>query len=161
MSGSRAFDGEGLASRRTEVVSGGVLQTFLLDTYSARKLGTQSTASAARGLSGRPSVSPTNFVMQPGDYEPKALLEGIERGLYVTGMMGFGFNAVTGDFSRGAEGFIIENGELGPPVSEVTVSANFLDLWKAIDRVGNDLAPRARTTCPSFRVAEMTVAGAG
>jgi len=83
----------------------------------------------------------------------------IERGLYVTDMMGFGFNAVTGDFSRGAGGFLIENGELTMPVAEVTVSANFDELWKSIDAVGDDLDLRTSTACPTFRVAQMTVAG--
>lgn len=159
--GSRPFDGEGLASRANTVVEDGVLKTYLLDTYSGRKLGQQSTGSAARGLAGRPSVSPTNFMMQPGKTTRQSVLRGVKRGFYVTSMMGFGFNAVTGDFSRGAEGFWIEDGELSYPVGEVTVSANFLDLWKNIDAVGDDVDTRARYACPTFRVSKMTVAGSG
>lgn len=157
--GSRPFDGEGLPSRRTEVVSGGRLQSFLLDTYSARKLGLSSTGSAARGVGGRPSAAPTNFHLLPGTHAPADLLNGIDRGLYVTSMMGFGFNAVTGDFSRGAEGFLIENGEKTKPVSEVTISLGFKELWPAIDAIANDLDPKAGLAAPSFRVTRMTIAG--
>ena len=159
--GSRPFDGEGLSSRKNSVIEGGVLKTYLLDTYSARKLDKKSTGSAARGLSGRPSVAPTNFVMKAGSSSKQGVLHGIKRGLYVTSMMGFGFNGVTGDFSRGAEGFVIEDGELGAPVSEVTVSANFMDLWRNVDAVADDLDLRSRFACPTFRVAKMTVAGSG
>src|SRR5262249_44859625 len=101
----------------------------------------------------------SNFILQPGTSKPAQIIGGVARGLYVTEMMGFGFNAVTGDFSRGASGFLIENGKLGRPVSEVTVSANFNDLLYAIDAVGDDLALRSSTACPTFRVAAMMVAG--
>jgi PmbA protein len=157
--GSRPFDGEGLASRKNVVVEGGVLKTYLLDTYSARKLGRTSTGSAARGIGGRPSVSPTNFYLVPSDASPSSIVKSVDRGLYVTSMMGFGFNAVTGDFSRGAEGYWIERGEKKHPVSEITISLNFLDLWKNVDAVGNDLDLKASITAPTFRVSRMTVAG--
>ncbi len=159
--GSRPFDGEGLASRKNEVVKAGRLETFLLDTYSARKLGRESTGSASRGLGARPGVAPSNFILEPGEFPPEALLGDVKRGLLVKNMMGFGFNAVTGDFSRGAEGFWIEDGQIARPVSGVTVSLNFDALWKSIDAIGNDLVLKRRYASPSFRVSNMTIAGAG
>lgn len=157
--GSRPFDGEGLASRQNAVVEQGILRTYLLDTYSARKLDKKSTGSAARGLTGRPSVSPTNFHLLAGETPPEDIVADVKQGLYVTSMMGFGFNAVTGDFSRGAEGFWIEDGKKAFPVGEITISLNFDDLWTSVDAVGSDLDPKTRYACPTFRVAKMTVAG--
>jgi PmbA protein len=157
--GSRPYDGEGLASRKNIVVDGGVLQTYLTDVYSARKLGRQSNGCAGRGVGGAPHVTTSNFILQAGTSKPEAIIGDVQRGLYVTDMMGFGFNAVTGDFSRGAGGFLIENGKLGQPVSEVTVSANFNDLWHSVDAVGDDLDLRSSTACPTFRVAKMMIAG--
>lgn len=157
--GSRSFDGDGLPVRRNVVVEAGVLKGYLLDTYSARKLGRKSNGCAGRGIGGSPHVTTSNFVLQPGTTPAAKLLDGIERGFYVTEMMGFGFNEVTGDFSRGASGFLIERGELTRPVSEVTISAHFDDLWKRIDAVGDDLDRRSSTMSPSFRVSRMTVAG--
>lgn len=157
--GSRPFDGEGLLSRRLTVVEKGILKTFLLDTYSARKLGKESTASASRGSSGGVSPSTTNFILQPGSMDPEEIVRSTKRGLYVTEMMGFGFNAVTGDFSRGAGGFWIENGEKTFPVSEVTISLNLDELLQRIDAIGNDLDLRTAIATPTFRVSAMTVAG--
>jgi PmbA protein len=157
--GSRPFDGEGLASRRNVVVDKGVLRTYLCDSYAARKLGRESTGSAARGGGAGVGASTSNFVLQPGTDSNEAIVKGTPRGLYVTEMMGFGFNAVTGDFSRGASGFWIESGELAYPVSEVTISLNVDDLWKSIDAIGSDLDLRTSTASPTLRVARMTVAG--
>jgi len=157
--GSRAFDGEGLLSRKNVVVDGGVLKTYLLDTYSAKKLEMESTASASRGASGGVGPSTTNFVLQPGTIAPEALVADTPTGLYVTEMMGFGFNGVTGDFSRGAAGFLIEKGELTQPVSEVTISLNLDQLLKRIDAVASDLDLRTSIASPTFRVSGMTVAG--
>jgi len=157
--GSRSFDGEGLLSRRNVVVDRGVLQTYLLDSYAARKLGKQSTASAGRGSSGGVSPGTSNFVLQPGEMTPEELLASTGSGLYVTEMMGFGFNAVTGDFSRGASGFWIEGGERTFPVSEVTISLNLDDMLKRIDAVANDLDLRTSVATPTFRVSSMTLAG--
>ena len=157
--GSRPYDGEGLESRRNVVVESGVLRTYLLDTYSARKLGLKSTASASRGIGGRPSPSSTNFHLRPRDRSREDIVSEVESGLYVTNMMGFGFNATTGDFSRGAEGFWIRDGKLAEPVGEITVSANFKDLWRRIDAIGDDLDPKTAVACPTFRVSRMTVAG--
>jgi PmbA protein len=157
--GSRAYDGEGLASRKNLVVEKGMLRTYLCDSYSARKLGRESTGSAARGGGAGVGPTTTNFVLQPGTDSNAAIVKGTPRGLYVLEMMGFGFNAVTGDFSRGAAGFWIENGELAYPVSEVTISLNVDDLWQSIDAVGSDLDLRTSTAAPTLRVAKMTVAG--
>jgi PmbA protein len=157
--GSRPFDGEGLASRKNVVVERGILRTYLCDSYSARKLGRQSTGSASRGGGAGVGPSTSNFVLQPGTESNEDIVKATPRGLYVTEMMGFGFNPVTGDFSRGAAGFWIENGELAYPVSEVTVSLNVDDLWKRIDAVGSDLDLRTATASPTIRVERMTIAG--
>jgi PmbA protein len=156
--GSRSFDGEGLPSRPNVLVSGGVLRTFLCDVFAARKLGRRSTGSAGRGIGGGPHVSTSNLILRPGR-TPAAALEKLDRGLYVTDLMGFGFNGVTGDYSQGATGFWIEKGERAFPVSEITISANFDDLWKGIDGLGDDLDTRSSIQCPTFRVGRITVAG--
>jgi len=157
--GSRAFDGEGLISRRNVVVQDGELQTYLLDTYSARKLGLKSTGSASRSPSGGISPSTTNLTLQPGTISRDELVADTKHGLYVTGMMGFGFNSVTGDFSRGASGFLIDDGELSHPVSEVTISLNLDQLLQRIDAVADDVDHRTSIASPTFRVASMTLAG--
>jgi PmbA protein len=159
--GSRPFDGEGLASRENVVVDKGILRTYLCDSYSARKLGRASTASASRGGGAGVGPSTSNFILRPGTDSNEAIIKGTRRGLYVIEMMGFGFNPVTGDFSRGAAGFWIENGELTYPVSEVTISLNVDQLWQSIDAVGSDLDMRTATAAPTIRVAKMTVAGGG
>jgi PmbA protein len=156
--GSRPFDGEGLAARPNVVVSEGVLRSFLCDVYSARKLGRRSTGSAGRGVGGGPHVSTSNFILLAGK-TPPAELERLPQGLYVTDLMGFGFNPVTGDWSQGANGFWIDNGSRVHPVSEVTISINFDDLWKSIDGVGDDLDTRSSVQSPSLRVSCITVAG--
>jgi len=156
--GSRPFDGEGLPSRTNLLVSQGILRTFLCDVFAARKLGRRSTGSAGRGVGGGPHVSTSNLILRPGR-TPPADLEKLERGLYVTDLMGFGFNPVTGDYSQGAGGFWIERGERAYPVSEITISANFDDLWKGIDAVADDLDTRSSVQVPTFRVGRMTVAG--
>ncbi|HEX2880225.1 MAG TPA: TldD/PmbA family protein [Polyangiaceae bacterium] len=157
--GSRAFDGEGVPSRRNLVVDQGNLKTFLLDSYAARKLSKTTTASAARG-GGSVSASTSNFSLQPGSQSREALLASTKRGLYVTEMMGQGFNPVTGDFSRGASGYWIENGELAFPVSEITISSNLDTMMKGIDAVADDLDLKTSTASPTFRVATMTISGA-
>jgi PmbA protein len=157
--GSRPFDGDGLAARRNAVVEAGRLLTYLCDTYSARKLGRRSNGCAGRGVGGAPYVTTSNFVLQAGASKREAIVREIDRGLYVTDLMGFGFNAATGDFSRGAGGFLIEKGELSRPVAEVTISANFDILWRSIDAVADDLDLKTSTACPTFRVSNMMVAG--
>ncbi|HEX6242114.1 MAG TPA: TldD/PmbA family protein [Polyangiales bacterium] len=157
--GSRPYDGEGLLSRRNTIVERGVLKSYQLDTYSGKKLNLPSTANAARGSSGGVGVSSTNFQLLAGSQTPEQILRDTPKGLYVTSMMGFGFNAVTGDFSRGASGFWVENGELAFPVSEVTISLNLDQLLKRIDAVGNDLDLKTSIAAPTFRVGRMTLAG--
>jgi PmbA protein len=156
--GSRPYDAEGRAVQRIGVIEAGELRSFLLDTYSARKLKLAPTSSAGGG-GGIPHATTSNFFMQAGSSKPEELLRGIERGLYVTSMMGFGFDPVTGNFSRGASGFLIENGELTVPVSEVTVSRNLDELLRGIDMVADDLDRRAAVSSPSFRVDHMTISG--
>ncbi len=157
--GSRPYDGEGLLSRKNLVVDRGTLQTFLMDSYSARKLEKESTASASRGSSGGVGPTTSNFILSPGDVSHDELVASTKKGLYVTDMMGFGFNAVTGDFSRGASGFWIEDGELAFPVSEVTISLNLDELLKRIDAIADDLDLRTSIAAPTFRVSAMTIAG--
>ncbi|HET7506298.1 MAG TPA: TldD/PmbA family protein [Kofleriaceae bacterium] len=157
--GSRPFDGDGLPTRKNPVIERGVLCPVLCDVYSARKLGRASTGSAGRGVGGNPGPTTSNLIMQPGRMTRQELLRSTPRGLYVTNMMGFGFNPVTGDFSRGAQGFWIENGELTFPVSEVTIAANFDEILKRIDAVADDLVLRSATAAPTFRVSHMTLAG--
>jgi len=157
--GSRPFDGDGLPTRRNVVVDKGVLGPVLCDVYSARKLGRESTGSAGRGIGGNPGPTTSNLIMQAGTMKRDALIRSTSRGLYVTSLMGFGFNPVTGDFSRGASGFWIENGELTFPVSEITIAANFDEILKRIDAVADDLEMRSSTAAPTFRVSHMMLAG--
>jgi PmbA protein len=156
--GSRRFDGEGRAVRRNTVIDAGRLECFLLDTYSARKLKLEPTGSAGGG-GGVPHSTTSNFFLLPGAAKPDDLFAGIERGLFVTSMMGFGFDPVTGNFSRGASGFLIENGKPTVPVSEVTVSRNLDELLQGIDAIADDLEHRSSIASPSFRVDRMTVSG--
>jgi PmbA protein len=157
--GSRPFDGEGLPVRRTVIVDQGVLASYLLDTYSGRKLGMASTHHAARSGSGV-TVGTTNLYLAKGTADPKDLIGSVKQGLYVTELIGFGVNGVTGDYSRGAVGMWIDNGELTYPVEEITIAGNLLDMFRAIEGVGNDLVFRDRTAAPTVLVGRMTVAGA-
>lgn len=157
--GSRPFDGEGLAARKNLVVENGILRTYLCDSYSGRKLGRASTGNASRGGGGGVGPSTTNFLLLPTKTKAADIVASTKRGLYVTDMMGFGFNAVTGDFSRGASGFWIEDGKLAFPVSEITISLNVDQLWQRIDAVGDDLDQRTATASPTLRVSAMTIAG--
>ncbi len=156
--GSRPFDGEGLAVRKTTLINDGILDSYLLDTYSGRKLGLASTHHASRD-GGGVGVSTTNLYLAPGAASPGELIGSVKRGLYVTELIGFGVNMVTGDYSRGAVGLWIENGELAYPVEEFTVAGNLLTMFQAVDGIGNDLVMRDRTSAPTVRVARMVVAG--
>jgi PmbA protein len=151
-------DGEGLASRRNQVVEAGVLKTFLCDWYSARKLGRRSTASAGRS-GGSVGPTTTNFILAAGTTPPEAIVASTARGLYVTELMGFGFNPVTGDFSRGASGFWIENGARAFPVSEITISSTLDAMLKGIDAIGTDLVLKTSTAAPTLRISNMTISG--
>ena len=157
--GTRPFDAEGLPTRRTPVIERGVLRNFLLDSYAARKLKLASTGNAARSAAAAPSAAPSNLWLHAGDADPQEMLRSCARGLLVTELFGHGFNPVTGDFSRGARGFWIENGERAHPVEEVTVAGNLGAALETVDAVGNDLLWQGRSAAPSLRFARLTVAG--
>lgn len=157
--GSKPFDGEGLPTRRTMLVEKGTLTSYLLDTYSAKKLGLNATGNAARGVGDPPSVSPTNCFLQAGTSSPQEIIASVRTGLYVTQLIGFGVNTVTGDFSQGAAGLWIENGEIAFPVEEITIAGNLKTIFRDIEMVGNDLDFRSRMSAPTLKVAAMTIAG--
>jgi PmbA protein len=157
--GSKPFDGEGLPTRRTPVIEDGVLSSYLLDTYSARKLGMQSTGSASRSFSDAPSASTTNFFLKPGTASPEEIIRSVRSGLYVTELSGFGVNPVTGDYSRGVVGMWIENGELTYPVEEITIAGTLLEMFKQIEAVGSDLDLRSTIAAPTVKIARMMIAG--
>jgi PmbA protein len=157
--GSKPFDGEGLRTRRTAVVEGGVLSSYLFDTYSARKLQSRSTGNAARSVADSPHVSPTNLFLAAGDTSPEEIIGSVSSGLYVTELMGFGVNPTTGDYSRGASGLWIERGELAYPVSEITIAGNLLRMFQDIEVIGNDLVMRQSIAAPTIKIAKLTVAG--
>jgi PmbA protein len=156
---SMPFDGEGLATRRHALIEDGVLKTWVLDCRSARQLGLKSTGNAQRGSSSPPSPGVSNVHMANGKIGRDALLKDIARGFYVTDMMGSAVNGVTGDYSRGAYGFWIENGTLAYPVSEVTIAGNLKDMFKAIT-AADDLEFRYGVNAPTLRIDGMTLAGA-
>ena len=158
--GSSPFDGEGLPSLRTVVVENGVLRNYLLNTYTARKLGMKSTHNASRGLAGTPGIGAGNLYLEPGALTPDEMIAAIPAGLYVTSLMGFGVNLVTGDYSRGAAGLWIENGELTHAVEEVTIAGNLAQMLRGVTAIGNDLVFRGSVASPTLRVDGMTVAGA-
>ncbi len=157
--GSAPFDGEGLPTRRKVVLDRGVLTSYLLNTYTARKLGLQSTGNAARGLAGAPGISSGNFYLEPGIKTPEEILAEIPNGLYVTDLIGHGVNIVTGDYSHGASGLWIENGELAYPVEEITVAGNLKEMLHNVSSVGNDLIFRSAVACPTICIEGMTIAG--
>jgi PmbA protein len=156
---SKPFDGEGLATRRLDLVADGRLTTWLLDLRSARQLGLKSNGRAARGSSGPPSPSTTNVYLDKGKVSRADLIGGIESGLYVTEMIGFGANMITGDYSRGAGGFWIEKGQLAYPVSEITIAGSLKDMFRELVPA-DDLTFRYGTDAPTLRIDGMTVAGA-
>jgi len=158
--GTSPFDGEGLPSRRTAVVENGVLRSYLLNTYTARKLGLKSTHNASRGLAGTPGIGCGNLYLEPGTLTPEEILAGIPAGLYVTSLMGFGVNVVTGDYSRGATGLWIENGALTHAVEEVTIAGNLAEMLLNVTAIGNDLVFRGAVASPTLRIDGMTIAGA-
>jgi PmbA protein len=157
--GTSPFDGEGLPSLRTTVVENGVLSNYLLNTYSARKLGMKSTHNASRGLAGTPGIGCGNLYVQPGIQTETLILGEVQNGFYVTSLMGFGVNVVTGDYSRGATGLWIENGQFTHAVEEVTIAGNLADMLMNITAIGNDLVFRGSVASPTLRIEGMTVAG--
>jgi PmbA protein len=158
--GTSPFDGEGLPSRRTVVVEKGVLQNYLLNTYTARKLGMKSTHNASRGLAGTPGIGCGNLYLEPGTLTPEQIIGDIPAGLYVTSLMGFGTNIVTGDYSRGATGLWIENGALTHAVEEITIAGNLGEMLRNVTAIGNDLVFRGSVASPTLRIDGMTIAGA-
>jgi PmbA protein len=158
--GTSPFDDEGLPSQRTVVVENGVLRNYLLNTYTARKLGMRSTHNAARGLAGAPGVGCGNLYLQPGNMTKEQILGEVKAGLYVTSLMGFGTNMVTGDYSRGATGLWIENGQLTHAVEEITVAGNLAEMLRNVTAIGNDIRFRGSVASPTLRIDGMTIAGA-
>ena len=158
--GTSPFDGEGLPSLRTVVVENGVLRNYLLNTYTARKLGMKSTHNASRGLAGTPGIGCGNLYLEPGTQAPDEIIAAVPAGLYVTSLMGFGTNIVTGDYSRGATGLWIENGQLTHAVEEVTIAGNLGEMLRNVTAIGNDLVFRGSVASPTLRIDGMTIAGA-
>jgi PmbA protein len=156
---SKPFDGEGVANRRHAIVDKGVLTTWLLDLRSARQLGLETTGHAARGTASPPGPSATNVWLEPGGQGAKALIADIKSGFYVTEMMGMGVNSVTGDYSRGAAGFWIENGEIAFPVSEMTVAGNLKEMFLRLV-AADDLEFKSGIDAPTLRIDDLAVAGA-
>jgi PmbA protein len=157
--GSRPFDGEGLPSRRTVLMDRGVLSSYLLDTYCARKLGLRATGHAAREGGGGVTVGYTNLYLEPGPHAPEAIVGSVARGLYVTELIGFGVNFTTGDYSRGVVGHWIEDGQLAYPVEEITIAGNLVTMLRDIEMIGRDLVFRDQTAAPTLKIARMTIAG--
>lgn len=157
--GSRPFDGEGVASRRTALVEAGVFRSFLFDSYTARRAKARTTGSAARGVESLPAPAPSNLIFQPGGTPASEVVATVEDGFFVTAVMGQGFNPSTGDFSRGAAGFWIRNGRLAHPVTEVNISGRLGEMLAAVDAVGDDLSWFGGMAAPTVRVSRMTVSG--
>lgn len=155
--GSRPFDGEGLESRRTTVIRNGILESYLLNTYTARKLRLKSTANAAPSAGGPPGIGPTNFFIEPGPHSVEQIIRSVPRGFYVTELLGFGVNIVTGDYSRSASGLWIEGGQLAFPVQGVTIAGNLKNMLKGIEMIGGDLDFRGQLASPTLLISEMTV----
>ena len=156
---SRAFDGEGTPTRARKIIEDGVLTSWFLDSRSARQLGLVSTGHAARGTSAPPSPSPSNLYLAPGKMSPEELMSNIKEGIYITELIGMGVNGVTGDYSRGAAGFMIRDGILAEPVAEITIAGNLTDIFASMTPA-NDLRFRRGTDAPSVRVEGLTIAGA-
>jgi len=155
---SRPFDGEGVAAHRLALIDDGMLKSWILDCGTARELNLKTTGHAQRGVSSSPSPGPTNLHIEPGSQSPQALIADIGQGLYVTDLIGMGVNTVTGDYSRGAAGFWIENGERTFPVSEVTIAGRLLDMFRTLTPA-NDLEFRYGVNAPTLRVEGLTIAG--
>jgi len=157
--GTSPFDDEGVPSRRTLVIDRGVLKSYLMNTYAARKLGMKTTGNASRGLTGNAGIGHGNFFLEKGVQTAEDIIAGIPNGFYVTELMGFGVNIVTGDYSRGAAGLWIRNGELAFAVSEVTIAGNLIDMLRGIEAIGSDLEFRGSVAAPTLKIGEMTVGG--
>lgn len=157
--GTLPFDGDGLPMQRKVIVEKGILQTYVTNSYTARKLGTKSTSNASRGLAGAPGIGSGNFYLQAGTLTPREIIAEVQHGLYVTEVLGSGVNLVTGDYSQGASGMWIENGVFTGAVEEITIAGNLKDMYRNIVAVGNDLIFRGSSASPCIRVEGMTIAG--
>jgi PmbA protein len=155
---SRAFDGEGLAAQRSAIIEQGVLTGWLMDVASAKQLGLAPTGHASRGTSGPPGAGTTNLHLEGGTATPAELMADIKQGILVTELIGMGVNGLTGDYSRGASGYLIENGEITRPVAEITIAGNLLDMFAHMI-AGNDLEFRHASNAPTLRIDGMMVAG--
>lgn len=157
--GSQPFDDEGVPTRRTPVIEKGVLRNYLLNTYTGRKLGMKTTGNASRGITGNAGIGHGNFYLEAGEKSPEDILRGVKNGFFVTELIGSGVNTVTGDYSRGAVGLWIRDGELAFPVSEVTIASTLQEMLMGIAEIGNDLEFRGSVSAPTVMIGEMTVAG--
>jgi PmbA protein len=157
--GTTPFDGEGIPTRRTVVIEKGILNSYLLNTYTGKKLNLETTGNASRGLAGTPGISPGNYFLQPGSKTPGQIIGDIKDGLYITEFLGHGANLVTGDYSRGASGMWIVNGELAYPVEEITVAGNLKEIFNNISEIGSDLEFRGSVASPTIRIDGLTVGG--
>jgi len=157
--GTSPFDDEGVPSRRTVVIDRGVLKSYLLNTYAARKLGMKTTGNASRALAGNAGIGHGNFYIEKGVQAPERIIAGISNGFFVTELIGMGVNIVTGDYSRGAAGLWIRGGELAFAVSEVTIAGNLRDMLMGLEEVGSDLEFRGSVAAPTLKIGEMTVGG--
>ena len=155
---SKEFDGEGLPTQRRNIIENGELKTWIMNLSSARQLGLQSTGHASRGTSAPPGSSITNFYLEAGDVSPSELMADIKEGLYITEMIGMGVSTLTGDYSRGATGYWIENGEITYPVSEITIAGNLKDMFANLS-AANDLKFQFGTDAPTLRIDTMAIAG--
>lgn len=157
--GTSPFDDEGVPTRRTLVIEEGVLRSYLLNTYTGRKLGIKTTGNASRSLAGNPGIGPGNFYLHPGPHRPDEILASVQEGFFVTELIGFGVNLVTGDYSRGAAGMWVRNGQLAFPVREVTIAGNLAQMLKDVEMIGSDLEFRGAIAAPTLKIREMTVSG--
>jgi PmbA protein len=157
--GSAPFDDEGVPTRRTAVIERGVLRNYLLNTYTARKLEMKTTGNASRGITGNAGIGHGNFFIDAGTRTPEEIIRSVKNGFYVTELIGSGVNIVTGDYSRGAVGIWIRDGELAFPVSEVTIAGTLQEMLNGIAEIGNDLEFLSSVSAPTIMLGEMTVAG--
>ncbi len=157
--GSQPFDDEGVPTRRTPVIEKGVLRSYLLNTYTARKLGLRTTGNASRGITGNAGIGHGNFFLEAGDKSQEEMICSVRNGFFVTELIGSGVNIVTGDYSRGAVGIWIRDGELAFPVSEVTIAGTLQEMLNGVAGIGNDLEFRGSVSAPTIMIGEMTVAG--
>jgi len=157
--GTLPFDGDGLPMQRKVIVEKGILKSYVMNTYTARKLGMKSTGNATRGLGGAPGIGAGNFYLEPGTQTLDEIVGEVQNGLYVYETLGSGVNLVTGDYSQGASGLWIENGEFTGAVEEITIAGNLKEMYSNIVAIGNDLIWRGATAVPTIRIEGMTIAG--